>query len=326
MATQLVQLPEVERLSASVVRILGGNPGKFTLQGTNTYLIGRGHKRILIDTGEGKPTWAANLQSVLSEENAIVHQALLTHWHGDHVSGLPDLLRICPQAQIFKNQPDSTQTDIQEGQVFSVEGATLTAFHTPGHTVDHMVFMLEEENAMITGDNVLGHGTSVFEDLKTYLSSLHRMRDRVASGRGYPGHGAVIENAGARITEYIKHRQQREDEVLRVLRFGKLDVADGESAPEHKQAWTPIELVKRIYRDVPENLHLPASHGVSQVLLKLEDEGRTVHDSDSGKWSLHDIPFPLYISLQSILVLIRSQYPLVPKGPLCFDYNLQPLF
>ncbi|KAI2730248.1 hypothetical protein CBS147332_2100 [Penicillium roqueforti] len=335
MATQLVQLPEVERLSASVVRILGGNPGKFTLQGTNTYLIGRGHKRILIDTGEGKPTWAANLQSVLSEENAIVHQALLTHWHGDHISGLPDLLRICPQAQIFKNQPDSTQTDIQEGQVFSVEGATLTAFHTPGHTVDHMVFMLEEENAMITGDNVLGHGTSVFEDLKTYLSSLHRMRDRVASGRGYPGHGAVIENAGARITEYIKHRQQREDEVLRVLRFGKLDVADGESAPEHKQAWTPIELVKRIYRDVPENLHLPASHGVSQVLLKLEDEGRTVHDSDSGKWSLNNIrrqhsvthlPGQAMLYKIASLVLIRSQYPLVPKGPLCFDYNLQPLF
>ena len=133
---------------------------------------------------------------------------------------------------------------------------------------------------------MLGHGTSVFEDLKTYLSSLHRMRDRVASGRGYPGHGAVIENAGARITEYIKHRQQREDEVLRVLRYGKLDVAADESTPEHKQAWTPIELVKRIYQDVPESLHLPASHGVSQVLLKLEDEGRTVHDSDSGKWSL----------------------------------------
>jgi ribonuclease/clavin/mitogillin len=112
------------------------------------------------------------------------------------------------------------------------------------------------------------------------------MRDRVSSGRGYPGHGAVIENAGARITEYIKHRQQREDEVLRVLRFGKLDVAAGESSPVHKQAWTPIELVKQIYRDVPESLHLPASHGVLQVLMKLEDEGRTVHESDSGKWSL----------------------------------------
>ncbi|KAJ6061560.1 uncharacterized protein N7446_005680 [Penicillium canescens] len=273
MATQLAQLPEVERLSASVVRILGGNPGKFTLQGTNTYLIGRGHKRILIDTGEGKPTWASNLQKLLTEEKATVHQALLTHWHHDHINGLPDLLKICPNAQIFKNDPDDGQSDITEGQVFSVEGATLTALHTPGHTVDHMVFMLEEEGAMFTGDNVLGHGTAVFQDLKTYLQSLHRMRDRVSTGRGYPGHGAVLENTSTRITEYIKHRQQREDEVLRVLRYGKLDVTDGESSPERKKTWTPIELVRCIYRDVPESLHLPASNGVLQVLMKLEGRG-----------------------------------------------------
>ncbi|KAJ5779740.1 hypothetical protein N7457_007460 [Penicillium paradoxum] len=255
------------------------NATQFTLQG-------RDHQRILIDTGEGKPAWAANLQSVLSEEKATVHQALLTHWHGDHVNGLPDLLKLCPQAQIFKNEPDTDMGDIQDRQVFSVEGATLTAFHTPGHTLDHMVFMLEEEGAMFTGDNVLGHGTAVFEHLKSYLGSLHRMRDRVSTGRGYPGHGPVIEDAGARITEYIKHRQQREDEVLRVMRFGKLDVAAGESSPERKQGWTPIELVMRIYRDIPEALHLAASHGVSQVLMKLEAEGRTVYDSESGKWSL----------------------------------------
>ncbi|KAJ5949392.1 hypothetical protein N7454_000976 [Penicillium verhagenii] len=281
---QLVPLPEVERLSASVIRILGGNPGKFTLQGTNTYLIGRGHQRILIDTGEGKPTWAARLESVLSEEKATVHQALLTHWHHDHVNGLPDLLRICPQAQVFKHQPDDGQTDIQDGQVFRVEGATLTATHTPGHTVDHMAFVLEEEDAMFTGDNVLGHGTAVFENLKVYLNSLHRMRDRV-TGRGYPGHGAVLEKASARISEYIQHRQQREDEVLRVLRYGQLDVSVEDPSPERK-AWTPLELVKRIYRDVPESLHLPASHGLLQVLMKLEDEGQTVHDSESGKWRL----------------------------------------
>ncbi|KAJ5606496.1 hypothetical protein N7510_009277 [Penicillium lagena] len=286
MATQLVPLPEVERLSASVVRILGGNPGKFTLQGTNTYLIGRGHQRILIDTGEGKPSWATHLQSVLSAEKATVHQALITHWHGDHVNGLKDLRAICPQVQVFKHQPDDdTQTDIQDGQVFCVDGATLTASHTPGHTVDHMVFVLEEEDAIFTGDNVLGHGTAVFEDLKTYLSSLHRMRDRV-SGRGYPGHGAVLESATARITEYIKHRQQREDEVLRVLRYGKLSIEENEPSPERRQPFTPLELVKIIYRDVPESLHLPASHGVLQVLMKLEDEGRTVHDRDSGMWRL----------------------------------------
>ncbi|KAE8150448.1 beta-lactamase-like protein [Aspergillus avenaceus] len=285
MATQLVPLSEVERLSASVVRILGGNPGKFTLQGTNTYLIGRGPQRILIDTGEGKPSWATHLKAVLSEEGATVHKALLTHWHHDHVKGISDLRKLCPEVTIYKNQPDDGQNPIEDGQVFHTEGATLKALHTPGHTVDHMVFVLEEEDAMFIGDNVLGHGTAVFEDLQVYLSSLQRMQARV-TGRGYPGHGAVIENASAKITEYIKHRQQREDEVIRVLRYGKLHVPEDEPSPERKASWTPLEIVKVIYYNVPENLWLPASHGVLQVLMKLEAEGKTVQDMESGKWRL----------------------------------------
>ncbi|PWY88413.1 putative metallo-beta-lactamase domain protein [Aspergillus heteromorphus CBS 117.55] len=285
MATQLVSLAEVERLSTSVVRILGGNPGKFTLQGTNTYLIGRGYQRILIDTGQGEPSWASQLKTLLAEENATVHQALLTHWHTDHVKGVPDLLELCPEATIYKNQPERGQSGIEDGQVFRVEGATLTAYHTPGHTVDHMMFVLEEEDAVFTGDNVLGHGTSVFEDLRAYLSSLQRMQHRV-SGRGYPGHGAVIESATAKITEYIRHRQQREDEVIQVLRDYQADVAvNNEFSPERKQSWTPLELVRVIYKDVSESLHLPASHGVRLVLEKLEEEGRVIQESD-GSWSL----------------------------------------
>ncbi|RDW65872.1 putative metallo-beta-lactamase domain protein [Aspergillus mulundensis] len=283
---QLVPLPEVERLSASVVRILGGNPGKFTLQGTNTYLIGQGPRRILIDTGEGKQSWAARLKKVLADENATVHQALVTHWHHDHVGGIPDLLRLCPEVTIYKHQPGEGQVDIQNGQVFQVEGATLKAAHTPGHTVDHMMFVFEEEDAIFTGDNVLGHGTAVFEDLKAYLDSLKRMQDRV-SGRGYPGHGAVVESATAKIAGYIRHRQQREDEIIRVLRYGKLDVGDHERSPERKSWWTPLEIVKIIYRDVPENLHLPAANGVIQVLNKLAVEGKVIHDTDSGRWTLN---------------------------------------
>lgn len=84
-----------------------------------------------------------------------MHQAIITHWHGDHVGGLPDLLQMCPQAQVFKHQPEPEQNEIQESQTFSVDGATLTALHTPGHTVDHMAFILEEENAMFTGDSTL---------------------------------------------------------------------------------------------------------------------------------------------------------------------------
>lgn len=243
----------------------------------------------------------------MTEEKATVEKALITHWHHDHVKGIPDLLKICPKAKVYKHQPDEGQEDIKDGQVFQVEGATLRAVHTPGHTADHMVFIFEEENAIFTGDSefslssltgfrrlhgsfltfsdVLGHGTAVFEDLRAYLSSLHKMQDLV-SGRGYPGHGAVIGNATARIAEYIRHRQQREDEVMRVLRSGKLDEEGSGDEPERGASWTPMELVKVIYRDVPESLHVPASHGVLQVLMKLEAEGKVQHDTGSGRWSV----------------------------------------
>lgn len=124
------------------------------LPGTNTYLIGRGQRRLLIDTGEGLPQWSTLLQTVLKDENAVVHEALLTHWHHDHVNGVPDLQKICPQATIYKHKPNEGQTDIRDGQIFTVEGATLKAFHTPGHTVDHMSFIFEEEDAIFTGDSM----------------------------------------------------------------------------------------------------------------------------------------------------------------------------
>lgn len=122
--------------------------------GTNTYLVGRGQQRLLIDTGEGVPRWANLLQSVLQEEKATVHKALITHWHVDHVKGIPDLLKLCPKATVHKHNPDEGQADIQDGQVFAVEGATLRAFHTPGHTKDHMCFVFEEEDAIFTGDSM----------------------------------------------------------------------------------------------------------------------------------------------------------------------------
>lgn len=82
-----------------------------------------------------------------------MHQALLTHWHPDHVKGVPDLLALCPDAVIYKNDPDLGQESIEDGQIFSVEGATLRAYHTPGHAVDHMMFVHEEEDSVFTGDS-----------------------------------------------------------------------------------------------------------------------------------------------------------------------------
>jgi ribonuclease/clavin/mitogillin len=131
MATKLVPLPETQRLSSRVIRILGGNPGKFTLQGTNTYLVGNGAQRILIDTGEGKASWIKAIEEVLKKERAHCY-AVVTHRHMDHIGGISDLHKLDSRTTVYKYDPDEKQKPIVDGQVFQVEGATLRAIHTPG--------------------------------------------------------------------------------------------------------------------------------------------------------------------------------------------------
>jgi glyoxylase-like metal-dependent hydrolase (beta-lactamase superfamily II) len=146
-----------------------------------------------------------------------------------------------------------------------------------------MSLILEEEDAMFTGDNVLGQGTTVFEDLSTYLNSLEKMRG-MFSGRAYPGHGPVIEDGTARIAEYIKHRQQREEQVIEVLSSPK----SSSKTSEDKEAadWDSMEIVKVIYHDVPDNLHVPAQGGVMQVLRKLQQEDKVAVDPSTNRWRI----------------------------------------
>jgi len=136
-----------------------------------------------------------------------------------------------------------------------------------------MALILEEEDAMFTGDNVLGHGTAVFEDLGSYMQSLDGMAKQF-SGRGYPGHGPVITDGPAKIHEYIKHRKQREQQVLDVL--GQL----------REGGWTSMDIVKVIYKDYPKNLWEPAEKGVLQILRKLQKEDKVQYDEGKGTWSL----------------------------------------
>ncbi|KPI34273.1 Beta-lactamase-like protein, partial [Cyphellophora attinorum] len=103
MALNLPELPETEKVSTSVIRILGGNPSKASLnnpfpnvftnstQGSNTYLLGTGPTRILLDTGEGRSSWRDALSSLLTSEKATIATTLLSHWHHDHIGGVSDL-------------------------------------------------------------------------------------------------------------------------------------------------------------------------------------------------------------------------------------------
>jgi hydrolase len=237
------------------------------LQGTNTYLVGTGTAQILIDTGEGRPIWHATLAEHLRIHHQRLEYVLLTHWHGDHTGGIPDLIAHDPalQSRIYKHHPDRGQQPIRDGQQFTVPGATLRAVFTPGHATDHMCFLVEEENALLTGDNVLGHGFGVVQDLAEYMSSLGRMA-MLRCERGYPAHGAVIEDMPAKMQLYIQHNEVRVQRVIAAL-------AGGAKLPGRRVGMTVPEIGRAIYGEVPreiiENAIVPF---LSQVLWKLAED------------------------------------------------------
>ena len=217
----------VEVLSSRVIRVLGMNPGHMTLQGTNCYLIGTGPSRILLDTGEGQPAFGALLQSVLQVHGITsLSHVLLTHYHHDHIGGIDTVQALFPAtplrlikrvcAAVDAAMSGTAFEDIADGAVVSVPGATLRAIATPGHTPDHMAFFLEEEQAVFSGDTVLGEGTCVFQNLKTFMDSLEKLL-QTPFGRIYPGHGPVLEDGMGAIRTYLAHRTAREGQILAAL-------------------------------------------------------------------------------------------------------------
>jgi len=245
--------------------------------GTNTYLLGTGPKRLLIDTGEGVPAYSPLLSSVLESENCTIGPVLLTHWHHDHVDGIPQVTELCPGAtfsKCFNSDDERDYLPIRDGDEFSVPGAAVRAVHTPGHTTDHMAFFVEEPETggLFTGDSVLGQGTAVFESLGTYISSLKKQL-ALNPITIYPGHGPVVTNAKAKLQEYISHRQQREDEIINVF------------STEENRELSPMDVVKVIYAKYPQSLWPAAERGVILHLEKLRDEGKA-KETGSGKWIL----------------------------------------
>jgi endoribonuclease LACTB2 len=294
------------RFSSSLTEKQAPRLIRFSNAGTNTYLLGSGPSRILLDTAQGLPSWPPLLSQILKEQKAIVSICLLSHWHHDHVGGVKDLLEISPEVRIHKCTPSLNPDgileverieDIKDGDTFGVDdGKTefeVQALHCPGHTKDHMAFVVTrssdeaEVGCMFTGDNVLGHGTAVFEDLTVYLKSLALMRERLREGKqAFPAHGEVIDNGKARVQGYLEHRNMREEEAMNVLRFGRTTrPSEGDLGNEATMGkeWGSMEMVKVIYADVPENLHEPAEGGLLMVLEKLRGEGRVVR-TEGGMW------------------------------------------
>lgn len=249
-----------------IVRVLAPNPGPFTLEGTNTWVLGRGPS-VVIDPGPDDPE---HLRAVLREATPV-GLVLLTHKHPDHAPGAARLARMSG-AKVAAVRPDAGERPLRNGREIRLGDAILRVIHTPGHTADHACFFLEEEGALFTGDTVLGRGTSIVDppdgDMSAYVHSLQALQ-RLGARVIYPGHGPVLFDAKTRLNEYVAHRARREQQVLAALGAGKE---------------TAGEMVPGIYEtDVPKAMFPAAARSVLAHLLKLEKEGKAARTGLPGE-------------------------------------------
>ncbi|PVU89078.1 hypothetical protein BB559_005251 [Furculomyces boomerangus] len=284
------------QLSSRVWQVNGFNPGPFTLQGTNTYVLGTGAKRILIDTGDGKqPNYFESLGNALRDSmgNAKISTILLTHWHGDHTGGLAGLLSqsfIDPDlvssikgtntgmSRVYKRldelndknwRGDMEVSDINvskklEQMVFekklegadrqvildlvtgegnfsvAVEGATVCAVPTPGHTDEHISFYLVEENILFSGDCLLGKSSSIFNNLSNLINSFNLML-KLNPTAIYPGHGPIIDKPVDDIQLNIRHRLAREHQILKVMEDNTGNLIHGPTESEGEEFWYGLD-------------------------------------------------------------------------------------
>lgn len=228
-----------------------------------------------------------NIARYLDDHEISISHILLTHCHGDHTGGVDDLLLYNSKIPVHKHSPTQDQRAIEDGQIFSIEGATLRAVLAPGHTTDHTCFVLEEDLALFTGDNVLGHGYSVAENLGAYTRSL-RLMGRLGCIVGYPGHGDVIKNLPMVMNRYISQRDLREKQVVAAL-AGSLHKSGMKS--DHVDVPSPIDRKKMgtvyglpvadigiiLYGEVAKDaatFEAALKPLLNQVLLMLAENGR----------------------------------------------------
>jgi glyoxylase-like metal-dependent hydrolase (beta-lactamase superfamily II) len=265
-------------LSPLVRRILAPNPGVMTGPGTNTYLVGI-DEVVVIDPG---PDDDGHLDAILGCGGDRIRWIVCTHTHPDH-HPLAGRLAEASGAEVLAFEArDGLEVDgtLGDGDVIEATEFRLRAVHTPGHASNHLCYLLEEERLVFSGDHVMNGSTVVIAppdgDMAAYLESLERLRTMRPPLRAIaPGHGHLIEDPKAKLTEYIDHRLAREQQVVEVL--GELGEA------------TAADVVERIYVGLVEELVPRARQSVHAHLRKLAGDGRAASadvDDESARWTL----------------------------------------
>ncbi|MGO0576479.1 MBL fold metallo-hydrolase [Ornithinimicrobium panacihumi] len=241
--------------------ILCPNPSPMTLEGTNTWVLAEpgSSEVIVVDPG---PLHEEHLASVLHHvagRDARVALTLLTHGHDDHAESAPRWAELtgAPVRAVGRGHDD-----LAAGETVRVGGLEVLVVPTPGHTADSVSFLLPAEQVLLTGDTVLGRGTTVVAypdgDLTSYLESLETLRRLTRSGEATsiaPGHGPVVPDATGTVEYYLAHRFERLEQVrsaVASLRAGGGHAPDGTGAAgAADRGDLADQVVATVYADVP---------------------------------------------------------------------------
>lgn len=269
-------------LSPLVARVLAPNPSPFTFTGTQTYVVGSSDVAV-IDPGPDEVDHLTALTAAIAGRPVVA--IVCTHTHRDH-SPAAQPLRAMTGAPVIGCAPltlddDGPRADaafdaayrpdriLADGERLAGEGWTLEAVATPGHTSNHLCFALVEEQALFTGDHVMGWSTSVISppdgDMADYMRSMQRLLERQDTIY-YPAHGEPIDNPQRLVRGMIGHRKQREGQILRFLeRNGDSLIPD---------------MVAEMYKGVDPRLHPAAGRSVLAHLIDLHQRGLVMAADD----------------------------------------------
>ena len=249
------------------------DPGSFGAMhpgGTHIYFVGdpKDHM-VVVDTGEPFRSWTKQILDFYAElGKPRISSILITHGHGDHIGGLDRLqeefgcvVRCHPKLEpVLSHRLGGNVEKLRSREsVTAGGGVKLRAYFTPGHEDDHVCYYMAAEKVVFSGDTILGNSSSSVRNLKQYMASLDTLAG-LKPDMICPGHGQIINNGTARVNGYIRHRTEREGQVLAALASGMESVG---------------EIVNAVYpRNLRRNLRSAAARNVRTHLGKLTEDGR----------------------------------------------------
>lgn len=254
--------------TARAVNVLAPNASPMTLDGTNTWIVSEPDSAlaVVIDPGPLDEGHLRRVVDTAGQAGKRVALTLLTHGHPDHAEGAARFAELTgTRVRALDPALRLGEEGLGAGDVITVGGLELRVVPTPGHTADSLSFHLPADRAVLTGDTVLGRGTTVVAHpdgrLGDYLDSLRRLRSLTVDDGVHtvlPGHGPVLEDAQGAVEYYLAHRAHR--------------LAQVETAVENGHR-TPAEVVAHVYADVDRSLWPAAELSVRAQMEYLEEHG-----------------------------------------------------